>query len=289
MSEFKFACPVCGQHITADTAATGSKLSCPTCFQQIVVPQPPASDDTKLIISAAKADKPRPPQTETPPDLGPLARPQGNGVFSYVALGVALLCVAALGAWLFYNRQLHPPPPPVVEQPHPPPKPPKPPFVLSSPFAVPTNVSWGLEPEAITIPAGAPAGSVRGLGFLCQRAVLQEGTLLLRQGTSGAPDLAFTVVLPPQRAEDLTSKVITVSPDQDPPVPKVAIRWKTSPQKVATKSFTNGYLLKVIFGVPGRGKMPFKIYLSVPDHDKSFAAGTFEAEIRKPPPPKPKK
>ena len=39
MSEFKFACPVCGQHITSDASATGKHLECPTCFQKIVVPQ----------------------------------------------------------------------------------------------------------------------------------------------------------------------------------------------------------------------------------------------------------
>ena len=41
MSEFKFACPVCGQHITAGSSASGSQIVCPTCFQKIVVPQAP--------------------------------------------------------------------------------------------------------------------------------------------------------------------------------------------------------------------------------------------------------
>ena len=43
MSEFKFACPVCGQHITADSSTSGGQIECPTCFQKIVVPQAPAS------------------------------------------------------------------------------------------------------------------------------------------------------------------------------------------------------------------------------------------------------
>src|SRR6266446_9700702 len=47
MSEFKFACPVCGQHITADSSTGGAQIQCPTCFQKIVVPQPPVAGNTK--------------------------------------------------------------------------------------------------------------------------------------------------------------------------------------------------------------------------------------------------
>jgi len=45
--------------------------------------------------------------------------------------------------------------------------------------------------------------------------------------------------------------------------------------------------LKVIFGQAANSRMPGKLYISFPDDDKSFAAGTFIAEIRKPPPPRP--
>src|SRR5436190_24338240 len=60
MSEFKFACPVCGQHITSDSSASGTHLECPTCFQKVVVPQAPSSGDSKFIISASQVSKPRP-------------------------------------------------------------------------------------------------------------------------------------------------------------------------------------------------------------------------------------
>src|SRR5215475_4749897 len=60
MSEFKFACPVCGQHITADSSNSGGQIECPTCFQKIIVPQAPSSADSKFILSAAQVGKPRP-------------------------------------------------------------------------------------------------------------------------------------------------------------------------------------------------------------------------------------
>ncbi len=54
MSEFKYACPVCGQHIKCDSSQAGSVMECPTCFQKITVPQAPASADQKFIITGTK-------------------------------------------------------------------------------------------------------------------------------------------------------------------------------------------------------------------------------------------
>jgi len=51
MSEFKYACPVCGQHIRCDSSQAGSVMECPTCFQKITVPQAPASEEQKLILT----------------------------------------------------------------------------------------------------------------------------------------------------------------------------------------------------------------------------------------------
>ena len=72
MSEFKFACPVCGQHITADSSTSGGQIECPTCFQKIVVPQAPESGNNKFILSAAQVAKPRPTSAAAASQLGPL-------------------------------------------------------------------------------------------------------------------------------------------------------------------------------------------------------------------------
>ena len=60
MSEFKFACPVCGQHITVDSRASGSQLDCPTCFRKLVVPPPPVSTDSKWIVTTSVVGKTEP-------------------------------------------------------------------------------------------------------------------------------------------------------------------------------------------------------------------------------------
>jgi ribosomal protein S27E len=41
MSEFKFSCPQCSQHIQCDTGYVGKQINCPICQRVIVVPQSP--------------------------------------------------------------------------------------------------------------------------------------------------------------------------------------------------------------------------------------------------------
>jgi len=60
MSEFKYACPVCGQHIKCDSSQAGSVMECPTCYQKITVPQAPASEDQKFILTGSRAEEKRP-------------------------------------------------------------------------------------------------------------------------------------------------------------------------------------------------------------------------------------
>ena len=102
MSEFKFACPVCGQHITADSSTSGGQIECPTCFQKIVVPQAPASQDTKFILSASQVGKPRPASVEGASQLGPLRASSPRS--SILAAVVLVLLLGAAGAALFVFR-----------------------------------------------------------------------------------------------------------------------------------------------------------------------------------------
>ena len=43
MSDFKFSCPACGQHISCDTSNAGMTVACPACQTALTVPQPPAA------------------------------------------------------------------------------------------------------------------------------------------------------------------------------------------------------------------------------------------------------
>jgi DNA-directed RNA polymerase subunit RPC12/RpoP len=54
MSEYKYACPVCGQHMMCDSSQAGMVMECPTCFQKITAPQAPTDAGQKLILTGTK-------------------------------------------------------------------------------------------------------------------------------------------------------------------------------------------------------------------------------------------
>jgi hypothetical protein len=160
------------------------------------------------------------------------------------------------------------------------------PAPLNPTHPIPTNFSWTLELTNAVIPATPVAGEIHGSGFACEKAVLHGGLLLFGQGTAPAWDLGFGVDLVARQSEELSGRTIEIAPDQTN-APRVGWRWKNDQQQPATQIISNGYLLKVAFGQATQGYLPGRIYICLPDADKSFAAGTFDAEIKKPPQPKP--
>jgi hypothetical protein len=293
MSEFKFACPVCGQHITADSSTSGGHIECPTCFQQIVVPQAPGSADSRFILSASQVSKARPVSETAASQLGPLGASARRTSLPAVIALLLLLCAAGAAAFYFRDRILkpfHTPAPPetnaLAAQPAAPPPP-----APTNP--IPTNFSWTLELTNALIPDAPVAGKIHGNGFACDRAVLLGGLLLIGQGSAPPYDLGFGVDLRAQLGGDVGGKTVEVPPDR-PSAPRVGWRWKDQQQQLTTQVISNGYLLKVAFGQASNGHMSGKIYICLPDAEKSFAAGTFDAEIRQPPqpgqprPPKPR-
>ena len=278
MSEFKFACPVCGQHITADSRSSGSQLDCPTCFQKIVVPQAPASGSSNLILTATLVGKPRPVQREFSQSEGP-ALERRSSFISFLFWG--LLVIGAAGAaYIFRDR--------IVA------------IVRGSgakaqqkdsgrhSYPIPTNFAWTLNLNNMTFPEGTASGGIRGQGFMCEQATLQGGNLTLRQGKSRQADLGITVQLFAKEGEELSKKTVLVGPERPPPIPTIVLRWKDENDQGRKQDFTSGYALKMSFGEANNSRMPGKIFVAFPDEAKSFVAGTFEAEIRKAPPPKPK-
>jgi hypothetical protein len=98
MSEFKYACPVCGQHIKCDSSHSGSVMECPTCFQKITVPQAPATDDPKFILTGTRVGKrPRP---TAPVASGP-GTPPAKGSWVPGITIVILLCAGIAAVFVF--------------------------------------------------------------------------------------------------------------------------------------------------------------------------------------------
>ncbi len=54
MSEMKFSCPGCGQHISCDTSYAGKEIACPACQARMVVPgeAPAAASEVRVSANA---------------------------------------------------------------------------------------------------------------------------------------------------------------------------------------------------------------------------------------------
>ncbi len=90
-----------------------------------------------------------------------------------------------------------------------------------------------------------------------------------------------------RQGEELSGKTVQIPADR-PRAPHVVLRWKDAQQQAQSETISRGYALNVVFGEATNARLAGKIYLCLPDEPKSFVAGTFDAEIRKAPPPKPR-
>src|SRR5579862_3283689 len=278
MSEFKFACPVCGQHITADSSASGSQLECPTCFQRLVVPQAPVSGDPKLILSASKATAARKP-FETGSDL--TGKPKRRSLKA--ALTPLLLLLGTGGtAFLLWYDELTGLANGLAERATSPTSKRAAPSAFQSPHPIPTGVVWTLNLTNANIPNGDLVGSIHGNGFLCERATFKAGRLSLRQGLIGVPDLGITVSMGVRQPEELKGKAVLVTPNNPVPAPRIVLRWRDDQQEPVTEHIHGGYAMKLIFGPVSNGRLHGRIFIALPDEQKSFAAGNFDAEITQP-------
>jgi hypothetical protein len=269
MSEFKFACPVCGQHMTADSQDTGSRIPCPTCFRTIVVPQAPTSTDPKFVLAASEANKPR--LTPTPPPLEPIQRAPEKTVIP-PALIVLLVLACASGVTLFFLRGKLKPPreevrlePPKAETP-------------GQPEYKGTN-RWTLDLAGVEFPDAPVSGSIHRRAFELDRATLTVSNLSLRVGDGGPVELGVNVVFFNRQAEELSGKSAEVKPT-DPTAPRVVLHWLEPERRMQV--FHDGYAMKIEFGTISNNVIPGKIFLCLPDGGESWVAGTFRAEIRKP-------
>ncbi len=274
MSEFKFACPICGQHITADSKDTGSQISCPTCYRKIVVPQAPASAETKFVISASEANKPRPATTNPRPLEAVLRAPEKTVIPAALIVLLVLACASGATVFLLRDKIFHAKPPPEkveaetvstrVES--------------TQPEYTGTN-RWTLDLSEVNFPDLPVSGSVHHRAFELDRATLSGSNLTLRVGRSGPIELGVSIAFFNRQPEELSGKSAEVKPT-DPKAPRVVLHWMEAERK--SQTFRSGYAMKVEFGASTNNTMPGKIFLCLPDGGESWVAGTFNAEIRQP-------
>jgi hypothetical protein len=281
MSEFKFACPVCGQHITCDSGSSGTQMDCPTCFRKLVVPQAKATSSPNFVLTASEVQK-RPVPLPGNGNAGNTSAARVNKFPTVTAaIVVFAVCAAGAGAFVFREKIFHAKPPPsqvmtnlpaVVARPVVPVVPP-----------APDATNWTLNLAEAKIPDAPANGSVNGRGFLLERSVIQLGRLDLRQGPKWPPDVGVSVHLFAERTEDLAGRTVIIESTRTN-APRTILRWKNEQGNPVNTDHRRGYALKVEFGQVAGNRLPGKIFIAFPDEAKSYVAGTFSAEIRRPAP-----
>jgi hypothetical protein len=285
MSEFKYACPVCGQHIKCDSSQAGTQMECPTCFQKITVPQAPAEGDQKFILTGTKkGDRPLPktPEEGAVPIVAEKKFPMAVAIIIVVLL---LLAAAGVAAMVFKDKIFKSSNPPettengTAQTPNKPKPKPAPKPVVVAPPASDTN--WILSLDGMDFPPTAAAGRIHGKDFIVERANLStNGTLTIRNGTRGPAEFGLTINFSGARAEALAGQTINIASNVDKAA-RVTLRWRDD-TGAQHESFDSGYAMRLEFGAEANSRIPGKIYLCTPDEMKSYVAGTFNVEIRRP-------
>ncbi len=243
------------------------------------------------MLSASEANKPRPPQTATP-QLEPIQKTSDK---TAISLGLITLLVLACGAGatLFALRHqiFHSKPPEEAaadQSATGQPDSPAPPGPQAESPAQPLFAGeslWTMDLSAAKIPEAQASGSIHKRAFTLERATLTGSNLTFRVGRSGPVELGLNIIFFNRQAEELSGKTAEVNPT-DPVAPRVVLHWKEEDR--LSETFHTNYTMKVEFGLAANGAIPGKLFLSLPDDSKSWVAGTFRADIRKPGPAKPK-
>jgi DNA-directed RNA polymerase subunit RPC12/RpoP len=286
MSEFKYACPVCGQHMQCDSSQTGSVTDCPTCFQKIIVPQAPADADQKLILTGTKVSDHSTRRIPTVHPQPPTPTP-AKGFPGALVVGIILVFISTVTAVIYHGTVFKTkssdatPRSDIIAGPRPVDG-----FEKRDSGVPPASgTNWALNLNAMKIPDAAAAGRVHGQDFIIARASFSNGTLTLRDDTRGPTIFGVIINFNDALPEALSGQTINVTTNANTAA-HVTLHWQNDAD-FGNENFDNGYALRLEFGALTNGHLPGKIYLCTPDAEKSYLAGTFNADARKPKPEKP--
>lgn len=289
MSEFKYACPVCGQHMRCDVSQSGTVMECPTCFQKITAPQAPAAgSEQKFVLTGTRAGERPLPKIALEPPVAPPSPRRFSGLILLLILGV---CLAGATVWVIRGKRFQastiilPPlnPVPAAEVPQ------GESSGKSSAAAAPLiGPSWSLTLGTNAIAETPVAGRIHGQDFSLERAAFQNGSLVLRAGLRGQVEFGAIINFSGATSEALSGRILNVTTNAEKAA-RVTLRWKDGAGMGQKEFFDGGYALRLEFGMLTNNHLPGKIHLCLPDADESHLVGMFIADARKPKPKSPKK
>jgi hypothetical protein len=264
-------------------------MTCPTCFQKIIVPQAPSTDEQKLILTGIKVGD-RPAMRD--PELNPYANPEPKRVSGVIVVLAILLLIGLAVGFVYQGTILQPilkgktgAPPASTNgttsqsngiNPGP----------ATDPAAVPPmadDTNYLLNLAGVKIPDSTAAGRIHGEDFLTERAVYARGSLTLRTGRKGPVNFGVSINFNGAEAEALAGKNLNIVADTNKSA-LVTLHWPEDGETHETHkdSYEINYALRLEFGSLTNRHLPGRIYLCTPDPQKSYVMGTFNAEVSVP-------
>lgn len=149
-----------------------------------------------------------------------------------------------------------------------------------------TKAAHEMDADKHAYPPGPVAGTVGGADFTPIAFV--DGDNLVFQTTNPEtkhPERLVKLKLRASGQKTLENRVVRIRLDTPtgPEVPFVTIQTPPRPKRPDQEPYANGYALSLELGPRKGGKISGKIYISFPDDEKTFFAGSFEADYSRQP------
>ena len=139
---------------------------------------------------------------------------------------------------------------------------------------------WKEDLSGVAIPDTTAQGLIHGNKFTLEKAELKGSILYLKQGKEFFADLELIIFLSKESEESFENKKYDVSIDQGFGSPHIHMKWKEEDADVPTsKIFMKDYAMRLEFGEKEDEKLAGKIYICLPDEDKSYVAGSFSVKV----------
>lgn len=154
-----------------------------------------------------------------------------------------------------------------------------PPIIAPPP---PKPAAWELDPSKHDTPSAPATGKLGGAAFT-PTAEFMGDTLSLRVLKDMNPEREIRLTFSPEQLKAVQGLKLSVKPDATvgaavPVVETLVPDPKPNARGPLVFHYPNGYALTLELGKKANGKLPGKVFLSLPGDDKSFVAGTFTAD-----------
>jgi len=200
-------------------------------------------------------------------------------IIGYINLGLTILAILVAAVMLIFffaahratTRTMFPISPPITQNE---PSAEAQPGSDQTTNSAPDTSGWTLDLTDVSIPEQPVSGRVHGNDFSVEKVTLEGGWLKFKKGAGFFADQEVDVVTFQQ---ELAGKTFDVDAKEKSGMhPHIYLHWQDQNNAPAQKSYTGDYAMHLEFGQPENGKLTGKIYLCLPDPDKSFVRGTFE-------------